>query len=124
MKPGLKSRTDQFGPMKTGEIWVVELPVLGGYEQHGTRPVIVVGDPALSVVLIVPLTTNHDYLKFSHTVLMNFSTMSGLDKDSVALVFQLRAIDKRRFRNKIGQLSLLETKMIKKTMAKLLGLTH
>ena len=110
--------------MKTGEIWVVELPVLGGYEQHGTRPVIVAGDPELSVVLVIPLTTNHNYLKFPYTVLMDSSANSGLDKNSVALVFQLRAIDKRRFRNKIGQLSLPETKMIKKTMIKLLGLTH
>lgn len=102
---------------------MVELPVLSGYEQHGTRPVIVVGDPTLSVVLVVPLTTNHNYLKFSYTVLINSSVTSGLDKDSVALVFQLRAIDKRRFRNKIGQLSSLETKTIKKMMVKLLSLT-
>lgn len=60
---------------------MVELPLLGGHEQHGTRPVIVAGDPTLSVILVVPLTTNHNYLKFPYTTPINFSITNGLDKD-------------------------------------------
>ena len=108
--------------MKIGEIWVVGLPTIDGHEQYGVRPAVIVGDPTLSVVIVVPLTTNHRYLKFPYTVLINPSISNGLNQDSVALVFQSRVIDKRRFRNKLGQISGRESKEIKVAFKKLLSL--
>ena len=101
---------------------MVALPPIDGHEQSGTRPAIVVGDPTLSVVIVVPLTTNHRYLKFPYTVLISPSISNGLNQDSVALVFQSRVIDKRRFRNKLGQISAREGREIRVAIRKLFGL--
>jgi len=55
-------------------------------------------------------------------VLINPSISNGLNQDSVALVFQSRVIDKRRFRNKLGQISAREGGEIRVAIKKLFGL--
>ncbi len=88
--------------MKRGDIILVELPQVqaGGHEQAGTRPALVVHNDAtsssLSVIMIVPLTSNLKAKNYPHTLLIQSSAQNGLDVPSVLLVFQLRAIDKRR----------------------------
>ena len=40
--------------MKAGEIYVVEIPELGGHEQNGVRPAVVVACVAKSIATIIP----------------------------------------------------------------------
>ena len=89
--------------MKKGEIWVVNIPVSDGHEQHGTRPVIILGDTPSSVVVGVPCTTNMRALRFPYTVSIEASENNGLTQDSVVLVLQIRAIDKKRLHEKVGE---------------------
>ena len=89
--------------MKKGEIWVVTIPVTDGHEQHGTRPVIVLGDTPSSVVVGIPCTTNMRALRFPYTVSITASEHNGLTQDSIALVLQIRAIDKKRLQQKVGE---------------------
>jgi len=111
--------------VKVGNIYWVELPPAGGHEQKGRRPVIVVQDEdyaaGLPVVLVVPLSTSRRSMRFAGTVLIKATKMSGLRIDSVALVFQLRTIDRNRIRNKLGAISSNELHQIFLELDKLMG---
>ena len=95
--------------MNIGDIYTVEIPVSDGHEQAGFRPAIIIQDPRyesqLSTVLIVPLTSRLTAQAFPGTFLIRPTSRNGLSVSSVALVFQLRAIDKRRLKRKLGQLN-------------------
>lgn len=85
--------------MKPGDVVWVDLPSIKGHAQSGRRPAIVVQNEAatmsLPTVLIVPLTTRQDALRFPGTVLIEHTPDNGLRRLSVALVFQMAALDKR-----------------------------
>jgi len=85
--------------MQKGEIWQVRLPFASGHAQTGDRPAVIITDdpfiPALPTVLIVPFTSSRGSTRFPGTVLVQPDASNGLTMPSVALVFQLRALDKR-----------------------------
>jgi len=93
--------------LSVGDIHWVELPAADGHEQRGRRPAVVLQDDAFAgsspVVLVVPLTTAVGTLRFSGTTLIQPTPENGLSRPSVALVFQLRAIDRRRLGERIGR---------------------
>ncbi|MFH1712987.1 MAG: type II toxin-antitoxin system PemK/MazF family toxin [Candidatus Jacksonbacteria bacterium] len=88
--------------MKKGEIWTVNIPYLGGHEQSGTRPAIIMANAGSSVVLVIPCTSNFRALRFPYTIRLEPTSVNGLDIMSIALVGQLRAIDKKRLNKQIG----------------------
>jgi|LGOV01.1.fsa_nt_gb mRNA interferase MazF len=90
--------------MKKGEIWNVVIPATNGHEQSGLRPVVVLSEVEVNVVLVVPFTCNVQALRFPHTINVYPTEKNALRQISVALVFQLRAIDQKRLRKKIGEL--------------------
>jgi len=90
--------------MKKGEIWNVVIPATNGHEQSGLRPVVVLSEVEVNVVLVVPFTCNVQALRFLHTINVDPTEKNGLRQISVALVFQLRAIDQKRLRKKVGEL--------------------
>lgn len=114
--------------MKRGDIVLVELPQANtsGHEQEGPRPALIVHDDAtnnqLSVVMIVPMTSNLKAQSFSHTILVQPSSQNGLSMPSVLLIFQLRAIDKRRIKRTLGTLETSIMEQVSVEMKKLLGL--
>ena len=95
--------------MDIGDIYTIDIPPTNGHEQAGPRPAIIVQAPQfekqLPTVLIVPLTSQLAAQAFPGTFLIPPDTENGLTMASIVLVFQLRAIDKRRLRRKIGRLS-------------------
>jgi mRNA interferase MazF len=90
--------------MKKGDIWLVELPSANGREQAGNRPVIVLSETQVNVTLVIPFTSNVQALRFPYTLEVKASPGNGLSTLSIALVFQARAIDKKRMKKKIGHL--------------------
>ncbi len=94
--------------MQPGDIFTVEIPPSDGHEQAGSRPAIILQTAAvqdqLPTVLIVPLTSRLTAQGFPGTLLIKRNQQNGLATDSVALAFQLRAIDKRRLTRKIGHI--------------------
>lgn len=86
--------------MKNGDIWLVDLSDTKGHEQKGVRPAIVVGG-ANGLTVVVPCTTTLSTARFSHTYGLSPSSHNGLDAESVALVFQIVALDRDRFRHQI-----------------------
>lgn len=116
--------------MKRGDIVLVNLPQTAdgaGHEQVGTRPALIVHDDAtsetLSVVMIVPFTSNLKAQRFSHTIVVQPSKENGLTVQSVLLVFQLRAIDKQRVTRVIGHLENDLIERVNQEMKDLLGLS-
>jgi mRNA interferase MazF len=94
--------------MTRGEVWRVRIPYASGHAQAGERPAIVVqADPliaSLPTVLIVPFTSTAGASRFAGTLTVSPDAQNGLSLPSVALVFQLRALDKREFVQRLGVL--------------------
>jgi len=97
--------------MARGEIWTVDIPAPKGrsrHEQLGIRPGIVVqADSApgqLPTTVVIPATSKLQAGRFPFTLTVDPSSQNGLDKPSVLLVFQIRAIDKSRLIRKVGRL--------------------
>ena len=106
--------------MKKGEIRLVEIPGSNGYEQTGTRPAIVLSEVEANIAIVIPFTSNIRALRYPHTIEVNPSVSSGLKTESVALVFQLRAIDKKRIKTKLGTLGNNEINKIDKMIKEML----
>ncbi|PKP57566.1 MAG: type II toxin-antitoxin system PemK/MazF family toxin [Candidatus Altiarchaeales archaeon HGW-Altiarchaeales-1] len=90
--------------MKKGAIVLVEIPASGGHEQVGMRPAIVLSEVDAEIVIIIPFTSNVQALRFLHTIDVKPSIKNGLNSRSIALVFQMRAIDKKKIKNIVGVL--------------------
>jgi mRNA interferase MazF len=95
--------------VSVGDIHWVDLPAANGREQRGRRPAVMLQDDhyagTLPVVLVVPLTTTKAAMRFVGTTLIRPTAENGLRQVSVALVFQIRAIDRRRIQERIGTVS-------------------
>src|SRR5438105_10499277 len=92
--------------MNVGDLFWVELPARGGRAQAGRRPAIIAQAPSpLPTALIIPLTSQLDALRFPGTVLVEADKQNGLRHNSVALVFQLTAVDQRFITDRLGQAS-------------------
>jgi len=115
--------------MHRGDIVLVDLPPVAGvsgHEQIGMRPALVVHDDAtssnLSVVMIVPVTSNLKARNYPHTILIQPSRQNGLSMPSVLLVFQLRAIDKQRISKKLGEIEEPIMEQVNTELKNLLGI--
>ena len=103
--------------MNIGDIYLVEIPGTNGHEQQGARPAVIVQSTInidkLSTVLVVPFTTQIKAASFPFTFVVKPDTFNKLTSISVALVFQLRAIDKKRLKNRLGCLNSKDLETLK-----------
>ena len=94
--------------MKRGEVWRVRLPSVPGHTQAGIRPAVIVQEDqatlSLPTVLIVPFTSTLAATRFPGTVTVQPDGRNGLTVPSVALVFQLTAIDQSNCLQPLGVL--------------------
>jgi mRNA interferase MazF len=94
--------------MRRGEVWRVRIPFAPGHAQGGDRPAVIVqNDPliaSLPTVLMIPFTSTQGAARFPGTPVVPPDGQNGLAVPSVALVFQLRALDKRDCLKRIGVL--------------------
>ena len=97
--------------MIRGDLFFVKLPSPPnnqGREQTGDRPVLVVSSTHHQsdnpMVMVVPFTSNLNALRFQYSIQVEPSTQNGLTLPSVAMVFQLLALDKSRLFRKIGHI--------------------
>ena len=111
--------------IQKGDICVVDLTVSVGREQSGVRPAIVVSPGDMpGVVIVIPLTTNIDSLRFPHTLALLPDSKNRLEQESVALIFQVRAIDKKRIMQIIGKLDSATRKKIDAALKKVIRLSR
>jgi mRNA-degrading endonuclease toxin of MazEF toxin-antitoxin module len=108
--------------MTVGEIRWVEMPTRGGHAQAGRRPAIIIQQTVtLPTVLLIPLTSQQDALRFAGTILVEPDEQNGLRQPSVALVFQLTAVDKKFINARIGMVSTTALKEIWSAFDELTG---
>lgn len=92
--------------MARGDILLVGLPESDKREEKGNRPAIAVQTDVVTspMLMIVPVTSSLGALRFPLTVRIEPSQLNGLTLPSVAMVFQMRAIDRKRIIRKFGEL--------------------
>jgi mRNA interferase MazF len=94
--------------LKKGEVWRVRFPTSPGRAQAGERPAIIMQNDwslaVLPVVLAVPFTSQLAAARFAGTLTVQPDAVNGLSVESVALVFQLGAQDKRNFLRRLGEI--------------------
>lgn len=94
--------------IRKGDIFLVDLNPVIGHEQGGFRPVVVVqnniANDILNTVMVAPLTSNPKAAGYLLTAQIDAKN-SGLYRDSIALLFQVRTIDKRRLVKRLGRVS-------------------
>ena len=107
--------------MNPGDLFWVEFLGRGGHAQSGRRPALVIqtaeATAKLSTVLLIPLTTQIDALRFPGTALVEVTAKNGLKRSSVALAFQLTAIDKQFIGPYLGTLSMTAIGAIQQALA-------
>ena len=100
--------------VKRGDIFYADLSPVVGSEQGGTRPVLVVqndvGNKYSPTVIAAAITSKINKAKLPTHIEID-AARYGLNKDSVILLEQVRTIDKKRLREKIGRLD--EVQMVK-----------
>lgn len=91
--------------IKRGDIYYADLSPVIGSEQGGVRPVVVVqndvGNKYSPTVIAAAITSKINKAKLPTHIEINAENF-GLPKDSVVLTEQIRTIDKRRLKEKIG----------------------
>ena len=93
--------------IKRGDIFYADLSPVVGSEQGGVRPVLIVqndiGNKYSPTVIAAAITSQINKAKLPTHIEISAKEY-GLQKDSVILLEQIRTIDKRRLREKIGRL--------------------
>ena len=93
--------------IKRGEIYYADLSPVVGSEQGGLRPVLIVqndvGNKYSPTVIAAAITSQISKAKLP-THIDVFADSYGLAKDSVILLEQIRTIDKKRLKEKMGHL--------------------
>ncbi len=93
--------------IKRGDIYYADLSPVIGSEQGGVRPVLIVqnnvGNKYSPTVIAAAITSQHDKTELPTHIKVN-AVSSGLAKDSIVLLEQVRTIDKRRLKEKMGTL--------------------
>ncbi|MBQ8590028.1 MAG: type II toxin-antitoxin system PemK/MazF family toxin [Firmicutes bacterium] len=93
--------------VKKGDIFFADLSPVIGSEQGGVRPVIViqndVGNKYSPTVIVAAITSQINKAKMPTHVEIRAGE-HGLNKDSVILLEQLRTVDKRRLKERIGRM--------------------
>ena len=89
-------------------IYLVNLDPVVGSEQGKTRPALVISEEDINLVLpvvnILPITSLKKGRRVYANEVLIYKENSKLDKDSIILCYQIRAVDKSRLIKKIGEI--------------------
>ena len=92
--------------VKRGDIYYADLSPVVGSEQGGVRPVLIVqndtGNRHSPTVIAAAITSQTGKSRLPTHITLQGSTC-GLTKDSVVLLEQIRTIDKRRLKERMGR---------------------
>ncbi len=109
---GKKERSVKAVTVKRGDIFYADLSPVVGSEQGGLRPVLIiqndVGNRYSPTVIAAAITSRMGKAKLPTHIDVyhkDYGDRVGLAKDSVILLEQIRTLDKRRLKERIGHLS-------------------
>ena len=94
--------------IKRGEIYYADLSPVVGSEQGGVRPILIVqndtGNRYSPTVIAAAITSKLNKAKLPTHIELSANEY-GLVKNSVILLEQIRTLDKRRLKERIGELT-------------------
>ena len=95
--------------VRRGEIYYADLSPVVGSEQGGIRPVLIVqndvGNKHSPTVIAAAITSQRGKSRLPTHIEVQ-AEQCGLAKDSIVLLEQIRTIDKKRLKDKMGELDL------------------
>ncbi len=113
--------------IKRGEIYYADLSPVVGSEQGGVRPVLIVqndvGNRYSPTVIAAAITSQRDKTELPTHIRVT-ADGSGLAKDSIILLEQVRTIDKRRLKEKMGSLDGSSMDMVDRALSVSFGLQN
>ena len=105
--------------VKRGDIFYTDLSPVIGSEQGGIRPVIImqndIGNRYSPTVIVAAITSQINKAKLPTHVEIS-SEEYGLNRDSVVLLEQIRTLDKRRLKEKIGHMTDSDMEKVNKAL--------
>ena len=101
--------------IRRGDIYYADLSPVVGSEQGGVRPILIVqndtGNKYSPTIIAAAVTSKLNKAKLPTHIELSASEF-GLPKDSVILLEQIRTLDKRRLKEKIGTLSSMQMQKV------------
>ena len=111
--------------VKRGDIYYADLSPVVGSEQGGLRPVLIIqndiGNRYSPTVIAAAITSRMEKNKLP-THIEVYAARVGLPRDSVILLEQIRTLDKRRLRERIGHLGEEEMQRVNEAISVSFGL--
>ena len=108
-----------------GEVFYADLSPVVGSEQGGVRPVLIVqneiGNRHSPTVIAAAITSRLDKARLPTHINIRAAD-TGLAKDSVVLLEQIRTLDKHRLRERAGQITPADQKRVDQALALTEGL--
>ena len=93
--------------VRRGDIYYADLSPVVGSEQGGVRPVLIVqndvGNKFSPTVIAAAITSQRDKSRLPTHISIS-SEACGLARDSVVLLEQIRTIDKKRLKERMGRI--------------------
>ena len=113
--------------IKRGDIFYADLSPVVGSEQGGVRPVLIVqndvGNRFSPTVIAAAITRQNSKANLPTHITLRASG-SGLSKDSVVLLEQIRTIDKKRLKEKMGTLDTISMARVDEALTISFGLSE
>lgn len=122
---GKRNRGDIFMAIQRGDIYYADLTPVIGSEQGGVRPVVIIQNNAgnrYSPTVIVAAITSRLSKHRLPTHIWIGSDFSGLYRNSMILMEQVRTIDRSRLKEYIGSLNEAQMKRMDRAISISLGL--
>jgi len=111
--------------IKRGDIYYADLSPVVGSEQGGIRPVLIIqndiGNRYSPTVIAAAITSRQGKNNLPTHIAIEAGGC-GLQKDSVVLLEQVRTLDKRRLREKMGSVDVKAMKEINQALSVSFGL--
>ena len=111
--------------VKRGDIYYADLSPVIGSEQGGVRPVLIVqndvGNKYSPTVIAAAITSQREKAKLPTHIKLQTEDC-GLSKESVVLLEQIRTIDKKRLKERMGKLDDDSMQLVDKALTISFGL--
>ena len=110
--------------IKRGELYYADLSPVVGSEQGGVRPILIVqnniGNKFSPTIIAAAITSQMTKAKLPTHIEIS-SNEFGLPKNSIILLEQIRTLDKKRLKEKIGELPVPTMKKVNTALLISLG---
>jgi len=109
--------------LRRGDIWLVNFNPAQGSEQKGIRPALIIQNDVGNEVSPVTIVAAISSVTKTYPINVEIKpSESGLEKDSVVKLNQIRTIDKKRLIKRLGKLDFSKMKAVNSALMLSLGL--